>query len=446
MWTRRALAGLALTAAAASAVRAQAAGRSAEAAALRDFTIATHPRGREAAADPAWIAGWTSLVAGADGMDLDAYVVAMRVQLAWFRDGHTTVLPFEFIGGAPPAFAESGFGLDLPINVRAFDDGLWVTEAGEEAAPLLGRRVRRIGALTSEEAMKRLAANWTGNPAWAHNWAALLLSSAGMAHGLGAVSGRAGTPIPVETDGASVALKPRHGAHDVRKPLVRASLRQETWAKAAGFSNYVQPIPEQQALYVSIDEMDDQDGRTFIAFSKLIFAALEDPALKRVVIDLRRNGGGNNFFGEGLRKHLERSRFNTPGALVVLIAPQTFSAAQNLANRLERETFATFVGRPTGGAPNHYGDARMFTGQATGLVAMVSSLPWFDSYPTDQRSWIMPDLLVPETFADWAAGRDPALEAALSQPFEAKDNDLSRARVFYYERDSQKADWKPFWR
>ena len=161
------------------------------------------------------------------------------------------------------------------------------------------------------------------------------------------------------------------------------------------------------------------------------------------MIDLRRNGGGNNFLGEGLRKFFERSRFNRPGGLYVLIGPQTFSAAQNLANRLERETYAVFVGEPTGGEPNHYGDAAIHRGD--GYVAAVSTIPWFDSYPMDKRRWIMPDLLVPAVFEDWRAGRDPALDAALAHRTEAKANDLSEGRTFVYGRASQKAEWKPFW-
>jgi hypothetical protein len=103
-----------------------------------------------------------------------------------------------------------------------------------------------------------------------------------------------------------------------------------------------------------------------------------------------------------------RSRFNVPGGLCVLIGPATFSAAQNFANRLERECFATFVGEPSGSAPNLVGDSFFFTGEATGITAMVATLRWFDGGP--------------------AVG----------------DNSFaSRAR--YFERESQKASWTPFW-
>src|SRR6267143_154269 len=49
------------------------------------------------------------------------------------------------------------------------------------------------------------------------------------------------------------------------------------------------------------------------------------------------------------------------GHLFVITGRLTFSAAMNLASRLEHETHATFVGEPTGSRPNHYGEAVTLT-------------------------------------------------------------------------------------
>jgi hypothetical protein len=253
------------------------------------------------------------------------------------------------------------------------------------------------------------------------------------------------SPTTVRLSYATIALRPAGGKSSLPHELPhKASLRQG-WSNAAGGGNYVKALPDKRAIYVSIDDMADADGMSFEELTKQAFAAMDADAPDRLIIDLRRNGGGNNFFGEPLRKHVERSRFNRPGGLYVLVGPATFSAAQNLANRLERETWAIFVGRPTGLSPNHYGDSKRFAGEATGLPAMVSALSWFDSYPQDRRQWIMPDLPVPATFSDWREGRDPALDLALNHRAEGEANDWSRDRVFYYNRASQKAEWKPFW-
>ena len=422
------------------------AGRGAEAAALRAFAEATHPRGREAAADPQWRSRWTLLERGADAMPDGAYFIALRRALGWFADGHTTPLPFEFTGGVPDALKGGPFATTLPVRARVFHDGAVVTSASAAYRSLLGARIDRIGSLDSGALIRANARDWPGNAAWAHRWAALPFSSPALLQGLGAIAGPT-APVRFTFAGSgAVELPPLADGSAELDQVTRPTTAVERWAVEANGGNFVRPHADRKAIFVSIDEMGDIAGRTFEQLTRDAFAALETAGPERVIIDLRRNGGGDNYLGEPLRKRLAASRFNRPGRLYVLVGPRTFSAAQNLANRLERETFATFVGEPTGGAPNHYGDAKPFTGQATGITSIVSTLPWFDSYPQDRREWIMPDLLVPEISADWLAGRDRALEAALAHRPAEIDDELNRERIMFYRRASQKQDWTPFWR
>ena len=102
--TRRDLTGLVIvgaTAASALQAQAQAAGRRTEVQALRLRAETLHPRGREAAANADWRARWDALVADADQLSDGAYFIRTRQALGWFKDGHTTLLPFEFTGGVP---------------------------------------------------------------------------------------------------------------------------------------------------------------------------------------------------------------------------------------------------------------------------------------------------------------------------------------------------------
>jgi tetratricopeptide (TPR) repeat protein len=73
-----------------------------------------------------------------------------------------------------------------------------------------------------------------------------------------------------------------------------------------------------------------------------------------------------------------------------------------------------FVGEPTGGRPNHYGDARRVTLPNSGLEVSISTLYWQDGGPMDERPWVPPDIAVDVAGADYAAGRDPVLEAVLA--------------------------------
>lgn len=96
---------------AASGGTAAGADRARELDALRAFAERTHPRGREAAADADWQARWSAAAAATTDGD---YLVRTRRALAWFGDGHTTLLPFEFAGGVPAALAHGPLGLELP--------------------------------------------------------------------------------------------------------------------------------------------------------------------------------------------------------------------------------------------------------------------------------------------------------------------------------------------
>lgn len=436
--------------AAAAGAAVQRASRRSEIAALRQFAETKHPRRLEAAADPDWRARWDKLLIEADELSDGGYFVRARRALGWFKDGHTTVLPFEFVGGVPAALADGPFSYSLPVRVRVFHDGAWIVGAGAAAKSLLGARITRIGRLSAVELIRSFAEQWPGNDAWAHRWSAAPFSSPAFLQALGAVD-NAAAPVPFEAQSGAKALKlslkPSAKAQSDLPEVTRKATEIEGWASSARVGNFVRPLPDRRVLYLSIDDMDDVEGKTFEAFTREAFEAMAAPGIERLVVDLRRNGGGNNYLAEALRKRIERSAFNRPGGLYVLIGPRTFSAAQNCANRLERETFATFVGEPTGGAPNHYGDAAVFTGEVTGISAIVSTLAWFDSYPQDTRPWILPDLPVNETFADWQAGRDAALQAALTHRSTAATDELDPGRTFYFGRESQMGkDWRPFWR
>jgi hypothetical protein len=431
-----------------AATPAKAGSRRDEIAVFRTFAEATHPRGPAAATDLDWRMRWEKLAAESDRLSDGAYFHRLRRALGWFRDGHTTVLPFEFVGGVPTQLAGGPFRLSLPLRLRVCHDGVWVVAAGADASTLLGRRVNAIGRMSVPELIHAFVIEWPGNEAWAHRWSAGALASPAFLQALGAIDAP-GQPIEFEAGATdrtaqATAVRPRDDSLPL-STLERHRTPRENWSEAAGGGNYVRVLDD-GVCYVSLDDMDDIEGKTFEALTREVFAQLEHTGTRRIILDLRRNGGGNNYFGEALRKGIGRSKLNRPGGLYVLIGPQTFSAAQNLVNRLERETFALFIGEPTGGSPNHYGDAKVTTGEVSGLTVMVSTLPWFDSYPQDQRPWIFPDLLVPDTFAEWQEGRDAALAAAIEHRTSAAPDELSRERIFYFRRTSQQGTWEPFWR
>ncbi len=115
---------------------------------------------------------------------------------------------------------------------------------------------------------------------------------------------------------------------------------------------------------------------------------------------------------QALIHHLIRcDRINQWGRLFAVFGRVTFSAAMNLVTDLKRHTHILFVGEPTGSAPNHFGENGPFSLPHSGLH-VTASMCWYQhSDPRDRRPWIEPEIPAGLSSTDYAANRDPALEA-----------------------------------
>ena len=144
-----------------------------------------------------------------------------------------------------------------------------------------------------------------------------------------------------------------------------------------------------------------------------MFDFVDANPVDKLVIDLRNNGGGNNTLNTPIIINLIRSKVNKRGHLFVITGRQTFSAAQNFVNQIEKWTEAIFVGEPTADHVNMYGDNRPFTLANSGLEVRASTLWWQDLDPRDERKWTAPEIAVDLSFDDYRSGRDPALQAVI---------------------------------
>jgi hypothetical protein len=403
--------------------------------------VTIHPRGAEIAASPEFVAAKAALLAEARDTEFPRYAMALGRLFHAANDGHTAAIPLY---GEAPEFKRR-----YPLKLKRFGDGLYVVAAKGAALPLLGGRVTEIGGRKIDALLRDFAGvQASGNRAWPANWTPVGMAVPGFLIGLGAAPGLdADTRYEVAfADGRRVIANVRASAdgHEGLTDLSRKPRPLKPFGDGA--ENYAAEIEDGRALAIVIGAMEDEPKKTMRAFSMEAIMAVNRTKADRLIIDLRDNGGGNNMLAEPLRRTIVKSRFNRLGALYVLIAPQTFSAAQNFATRLERETEAIFVGEPTGGAPNHFGDAKFATAPQSGIPYIISTLRWQDSPPFDDRDWILPDLPAPPAIADFVAGKDAALAAALAdQPAEEPLETWARRTMQPWDRESQKKEWRFFY-
>jgi C-terminal processing protease CtpA/Prc len=133
----------------------------------------------------------------------------------------------------------------------------------------------------------------------------------------------------------------------------------------------------------SYQDLQEQTARlwTFIA---------QRPA-KRLIIDMRWNGGGNFMHGRQylVSKITFMPQINRAGRLFVIIGRRTFSAGMTNVTDFRRETEAVIVGEPTGGRPNGYQENHWFTLPLSKIRVSCATLK-YRFQPYDDSSAVCP--------------------------------------------------------
>jgi len=341
-------------------------------------------------------------------------VVELMRLVALVRDGHTALDLGEHVG-----FHR------LPIQLYDFKDGLFVVAADSAHADLAGAKVVRIGSSSPEDAMHAVGELVSHeSPNWARARAPALLVVPEILAALGMARDVRTAQLTLEQNGRRRVVTltgtgSLAGGHDQSIAGQVEMSRATPGADPLYLQHPGEPfwftILRDSTLYIGYRAVVFfANGMLNEQFFRRAFAAGDSTGAVRVVLDLRDNGGGNNFLNRFVVKEIiRRPRLDRDDRCLVIIGRRVFSAAQNLVNELDYYTNATFVGEPTGNSPNQYGDARPLELPRSHLRVMVSSLLWQSHSASDEREWFPPDVYVEATSSDYAAKRDPVLEAAL---------------------------------
>jgi hypothetical protein len=351
-------------------------------------------------------------------------IVELARIVARVGDGHTNV--------APTRDPKIGFR-SYPVRLYFFRDGLFVRSASREQAGIVGAEVIRIGRLTTAQAynaVRELIGR--DNEMNARYFAPFLLVMPEILHAIGAIDEPGNAALLLEQSGARTAAVLRPSGLAAMMP----SDTDVSWALEAGWVDMrgtdgprtplwlrgdprdhwrFEYLPESWTAYVQFNKVGDEPDETIAAFAGRLRAFVDSAAVDRLVLDLRLNRGGDGTLNRPLLLSLIRSpKLEGSGRLFVLIGRSTFSAAQFLVHDLEEYTDAVFVGEPTAGKPNSYGDSRRITLPNSGLTVRASIFYWQRSHPLDTRQWKGPDVAAELTSRDYRANVDPAMRAVLA--------------------------------
>jgi len=152
-----------------------------------------------------------------------------------------------------------------------------------------------------------------------------------------------------------------------------------------------------------------KDYPSFKKFSDELIDILESKPIEKFIFDMRYNGGGSSDIGTELIKRIaEIESINKKGKLFVVVGRKTFSSAILNSLDFQNYTEAIFVGEPTGGRPNHYGEVRKFTLPNSGLIVNFSTK--YFTYAKEDADSFYPNYVIETTFDEYINGIDPVYE------------------------------------
>lgn len=370
------------------------------------------------------------------------------------KDGHLGI-------EAVDKFKYIAFG--FPLQFHEFSDGLFIVTADERLRSLLGGRVVAFGSVPAEEALglfRRISYhnNVHGKKLLVQQY----LRKPALHYAVGTSDNPRELFLTVETANGEVKEFALHDLAPLQKDSPQAPPRKnapEGWLDvrdAGGNSLSVRPLwqrhldkqrwftfaPELNAIFLQyVTSFEDADESAPL-FAKRLAKEIQRPEVKRIIIDLRLNRGGDySTMIPVLREILRPEKFDEKYGIFVLTSPYTNSAAVSFAAAMERYTNAIFVGRPTAAPPNYAAEAIFVNLPNSGFEIEIPQHFWVNSDPRDPRLWIHPDLPVPAmTFAEFVAGDDPDI-AAIS---DAIKNDILPDREAMRGGKDNPGSWKTF--
>jgi hypothetical protein len=316
----------------------------------------------------------------------------------------------------------------FPITLYWFSNGLHVLAILNKYESALGGRITAIDDVPIAEVNSRLSSLMakTNDALIRHRLPNMLPSIALLRH-FDIIAGDSGKFTFVDQAGAEksliidkldiTALGPNTrfvGVTPQSQPLCWQNQRLLFWS---------QFIKEDKILYLQYNrcwsrELEEKHGSkakaqrmpSFAEFTSKVLESLSEAETQKLVVDLRFNPGGSSPQGTKFAKKIgQTARINKKGRLFVIIGKRTYSSAVINAIDFKKNTEAILIGEPTSGKPNHFGEVNKFSLPKSGLSVSYSTK--YFNYLDEDLSSLMPDITVETTFADYAAGKDPVLEA-----------------------------------
>ncbi len=306
----------------------------------------------------------------------------------------------------------------LPIQVIVLSDGVFISAATAPYKELVGTQILKFGNTDTLDAFNRIGA------LFAYENHSRLINAGSSYITLVPALEAVGLTDAFDADAFELTIGDGQTKRTVTLDCTIPTTRPQWVSFAQNFKdgmplmyrksrgNYqTEFLKDSGIMYLAYNKCEDAEDFPMKLLSTFIIEKSDEFDARRLVIDLRFNGGGDETVLWTLMDQLEKNgQFKNKGDIIVLISRYTFSSAMTNAHQLKERLGAVLIGEPTGGKPNHFGQLDSFILPNSGL-AVYHSTKWFQKVEGDPDA-VHPDVLIEVGSADFFAGHDPVLEAA----------------------------------
>lgn len=327
----------------------------------------------------------------------------------------------------------------LPIHVWWFHDDLRIVAATNPYTSLLGCSIGRIGDTSVATAAARVRGIKAGNDSWQRYMSTYFLTSPDVLAAAGVLKSAERVPLGVSCGRSNrqvnVDPMPLHRSNDVTEawwdlapsvprtdgPFVFAlNTALPRYLRNADRNYWFEYVPEDNTIYFQYNRAEQMRDAPMAEFTAQLARAVDEHAVKRFVVDVRFNTGGDLYVGTSLVETLAKKLAHIP--VFVLTGRTTFSAGITHAAQWKQLAGATIIGERVGDALDTWSEGGNLVLPNSGLTVHYGNA--FHSYSRreypDRRPYFFdlsvdslePSVVIEPTWMDYIQGKDPVSDAA----------------------------------
>ncbi|MBW9155988.1 MULTISPECIES: S41 family peptidase [Clostridium] len=321
--------------------------------------------------------------------------------------------------GDAHTYVPLNINLLLPLELYWFADGIYVIVAPQQYKEILYRKIIKINNIDIEEVINILSSIISyENETYLKSQLPKYFPAIELLYDLGLVNDIDSLELTFEDKNKkertleikSMPLGEWKELYNLINNDLMYSTNLPLYRRNSHKNYWFEYIDASSIVYFKYNACKDMPPKDVVTFCSELINFIEAHVVEKLIIDLRNNFGGNSsLLNPFIEYIINCDKINKTGNLFIIIGRETFSSALLNSFFLKENTSAIFLGEPTGGKPNCYGEVQRFILKNSGLTVCYST-EYYKIIEDDTLLSLLPDVNIEFTIQNYINNEDPCFE------------------------------------